>query len=190
MNSIKILEAEHQNVLRLCKIIRQMLVRILKDKQSLNVEDMNQVIDTIQNYTDAHHHGKEEEILFKYMLEELGEPGEKIVRNGMLVEHELARYHVRSWKEHLDLYGGDHDPNRLVDIFGHAFAYADLLEAHVAREDGVVYPFASRALSDDKKKIIEAESRVFEAQAEEKGLQSHYAKLIDKLEEKYVLEKE
>lgn len=187
MESIKVLELEHKNVLRLCQIIRQMLVRILQDNQSIDIEDMNQVIDTIQNYTDAHHHGKEEEILFKYMLEELGQPGEKIVRSGMLVEHELARHHVRSWKENLNLYAERQDLNHLVAIFGHAFAYADLLEAHVEREDGVVYPFAERALSEDKKQLIEKESRDFEAKAEEKSIQAHYLKIIDNLEAKYVL---
>lgn len=185
MESIKILESEHQNVLRLCKIIRRMLEEVVQDAKTLNVEDMNLAIDIIRNYTDAHHHGKEEEILFKYMLDELGEPAEKIVRSGMLVEHELARHHVRLWKENLDFYEKEPSTHYLVSIIGHAFGYADLLEDHVAREDGVVYPFASRNLSEEAKKLVEDESRQFELKAKEKAIQAHYLEAIEKLESKY-----
>ncbi len=186
MESIKLLEAEHQNVLRLCKIIRQMLENVVVDAATLNVEDMNLAIDIIQNYTDAHHHGKEEEILFKYMLDELGGPGEKIVRNGMLVEHEMSRHHVRGWKENLENYESEPKTSYLVAIIGHAFSYADLLENHIEREDGVVYPFAERSLSDEAKQKVEQECREFELKAEEKSTQAHYLKAIDTLEAKYL----
>jgi len=37
------------------------------------------IIDFVRNYTDKHHHGKEESMLFNRMANELGEEAEKLV---------------------------------------------------------------------------------------------------------------
>lgn len=49
-------------------------------------ETLRECIDFGRNYADKHHHGKEEKILFRIMMENMGPVADKLIRNGMLVE--------------------------------------------------------------------------------------------------------
>ena len=159
MYGIEILVKEHENILRLTKIIRKMLIKSLNEDKKICVEDFKIVVEIIKNYTDAHHHGKEEEILFKYMLEEIGPVAQKIIRNGMLVEHDQARHSARNLSNSLKNYENENSTENFLDLLGFSFKYLTLLEDHAARENTVVYPFAEKTLKKETKLKIDEESR-------------------------------
>ncbi|MDQ0508788.1 Uncharacterized conserved protein [Aedoeadaptatus ivorii] len=161
MYGIEVLVREHDNILRFTRVIRRYLLRAM-DGEILFLDELSGMIDFIRNYSDAHHHGKEEEILFHYMLEDGGDVAEKIVRQGMLVEHDQARGIVRDLEAARIAYESEASAAHLLDIFGLLYAYVRLLEAHAARENEVVYPFGERALSEEKKASVDAETRAFE----------------------------
>ena len=66
--------------------------------EEIDYGDFYKIIDFIRNYTDGHHHAKEEDILFKAM----GEKAPKLVDNGpitgMLIEHDMASCMYPIWR--------------------------------------------------------------------------------------------
>lgn len=70
----------------------------------VDVPDFKKMVDFIRKYADKIHHGKEEEFLFKVMMEELGAMGDNLIRHGMLVEHDIGRLYVSDLDGALDQY--------------------------------------------------------------------------------------
>ncbi|MCD1146658.1 hemerythrin domain-containing protein [Peptoniphilus sp. KCTC 25270] len=185
MYGIEILVYEHDQILVLTKTIRKWMESILHGEEIL-AEEVRDFIDIIRNYTDAHHHGKEEEILFSYMLKELGPVAEKVVRQGMLVEHDQARGIVRDWEEALNRWEENPTEEGKVDLIGLGYSYARLLEAHATRENDVVYPFAERNLSEESKEKVDELSRSYEEEKEKFGVQKKYLQKLKVLSDKYL----
>ena len=101
MYGIEILVDEHKNIIEFCKSMKSMCCSIIEG----NEVDANLVKECVafgKTYADHLHHGKEEKILFKIMLEKLGPVADKLIRNGMLVEHDLGRLHMNELLEAID----------------------------------------------------------------------------------------
>ncbi len=161
MYGIDLLVAEHQNILKFVGIMKSSCKDIL-DGKAVEIDKFRHYIDFARNYADKHHHGKEEEILFKIMVDELPPVAEKLIRQGMLVEHDLGRLFMANLEEALNNYEKSQDDTYKLDIIANAVAYGDLLARHIDKEDRVVYTFAIRELSDDLKKRVDEETRAFE----------------------------
>ena len=138
-----------------------------------------------KNYADHLHHGKEEKILFKVMLEKLGPVADKLIRNGMLVEHDLGRLHMNELLEAIDRYEKDPSTLNKLDIITNASGYATLLNRHIGKEDEVVYTFAQRALSDEDKERVNAETKEFDEAPENKADVEKYLEWLKNFKEKY-----
>lgn len=179
MYGIKVLEEEHDNILRFTTFIRGAIAKVLEGDRSI-LKDVPAMIDFVRNYADAHHHGKEELILFNYMLEDLGPVAEKVVRQGMLVEHDQARHIISSLEEHYVAYEQDPTTAKLVDVVGLLYNYAFLLEAHATRENTVVYPFAEKNLSESRLKTVDEETKAFEENHRER--REHYLGELQRFE--------
>ena len=145
MNSIlsSLKEMSKNYVVALTEASNEVLFKKLK-------KDFDKIIDFVRNYADNHHHKKEEKILFVKMVEELGEPAEKAVKQGMLVEHDLGRLHIRELVEALDkLKAGEEEAK--LDVIANAISYSHLLTRHIDKEDRVIYKFAERNLKRENK---------------------------------------
>ena len=88
---------EHKNILRIIKVVRKVCFNIMKGTE-INYKDLEDIIEFIRNYADSHHHKKEEDILFNRITENLGQLGEKLVKHGMLVEHDYGRLYISNLK--------------------------------------------------------------------------------------------
>ena len=124
----------------------------------------------MKNYADIHHHGKEEAILFKVMLENLGPIADKMVNMGMMTEHNIGRYHVDSFGKVIDSMEEIPSTEQKIEVITHALAYADLLLRHLEKENTVLYPFAVRSLSPELMEKVNEESKVFEAEGRKNGI--------------------
>jgi hemerythrin-like domain-containing protein len=184
MNGIKLMVEEHKYIKRMLVVIRKASYGILKG-MPIEFEDFNSMIDFVRNYADSHHHGKEEQFLFSKMIE-LGGAAEKLVRHGMLVEHDLGRLHMKELEEALQRVKAGDDESK-VDIIANAVSYSHLLCRHIDKEDNVAYPFAERQLSQDKLNKINEECEKFEKEMQDSGIQEKYLILLEGLEKKYVL---
>lgn len=143
MNKItRVLSDEHQNILR---IIDSMLTEcdLLEKGKELEKIFFEKAIDFIKNYADRYHHAKEEDILFKVMLENLGSMHCNPIPV-MLHEHETGRHYVKGMEEGLK-------ENNKEKIVENARGYGFLLQEHIYKEDNVLYPMAEEALNDQQK---------------------------------------
>lgn len=181
--SVQIMVEEHENIKRMLKVVRRACLKVLKE-DSICYEDFTQMIDFIRNYADAHHHGKEEQFLFKYMESHLGELGVKLIRNGMYVEHDLGRLYVKDLEEALISLKEGNEESKL-DVIAHAIGYTNLLQRHIDKENEVVYSFGERKLPLEILEDVNAKTIIFEKEAELKGIQKKYITMLERLEDKY-----
>lgn len=184
MDSIKLMMEEHQYILRMLAVVRKACYGVMKG-EAIQFEDFDQMIDFIRNYADAHHHGKEEKLLFNEMVEHLGALGNKLVTHGMLVEHDFGRLYIQELKEALSRVAAGDDISRL-DVIANAISYTHLLHRHIEKEDTVVYTFAKRQLPSKILDKVNQETLQFEEAAESVNTQIHYQKLVEELEKKYL----
>ncbi|MGF7145085.1 hemerythrin-like domain-containing protein [Anaerotaenia torta] len=183
MDSIKLMMEEHQYILRMLAVVRKACYGILKGEE-INYEDFDQMIDFIRSYADAHHHGKEEKILFHEMVTHLGALGNKLITHGMLVEHDSGRLFIQELREALARVKGGEEESRL-DVIANAVSYTHLLKRHIEKEDTVVYTFAQRQLSPDIINQVNQDTAEFEKAALEKDTKNYYEQLVIKMEKKY-----
>lgn len=184
MYGIELLVEEHENILKLNEIMRQICIGIL-DGKSLDVEDFETMVIFARNYADKHHHGKEEKILFKQMQEKLGKTAENLIQHGMYVEHDLGRMYISEVEEAVKLYKQEPKTEYKLDIITNAVGYTKLLKRHIDKENEVVYTYAEKMLEDGIKKQIDADTFQFEEAAKEDKIKEHYLGLLEKLENKY-----
>lgn len=183
MNSIDVLVKEHDNIKRVLKIVRCICVDMVEGK-NVDIDDFTSIIDFIRNYADKYHHGKEEEILFKYMQEELSSDiGEGPVR-GMFIEHDYARSFVINLEMAIKKYKNGDDESK-VDIIANAIGYANLLANHILKEDNVIYKYAASHLSTDTINKINKEIEDLEQSEENINKKKKYLNLIENLGKKY-----
>lgn len=183
MNSIQLMKEEHQYILRMLEVVRKACYKILQG-QAINYVDFDFMIDFIRNYADAHHHGKEEKLLFHEMVTHLGALGNKLITQGMLVEHDFGRLYIQELKEALTKVKEGDEISKL-DVIANAISYTHLLKRHIDKEDSVVYTFAERQLEAEIINKVNLDTEEFENAAREKGTQVYYQNLVDTLEQKY-----
>ena len=178
MYYIDTLKSEHEQIIKLTDHILKVSKDILHG--TVNASDILTITDVIRNYADKYHHKKEEDLVFKAMLEYLGELAEKLVTSGMLVEHDLARYERMMIEFSLESYEKDKSDEARLELIGHLMSYRSLLIRHADKENKVVYPFAMKNLPEDVQRKLDEETRVFEE--ENKEQREKYLKIINDFE--------
>lgn len=161
MYGIDILIEEHDIILECIEKIRASSREIL-DGKDVDIERFREYIDFVRDFADNHHHGKEEKILFKIMVDNLSPLAEKLINYGMLVEHDLGRLFIANLEEALNLYEKNKDDDLKLDIIANAIGYGDLLKRHIEKENKVVFSFAERELNDELKGVVDKETLEFE----------------------------
>lgn len=181
MDAITLLMEEHNNIKRALSGIRKLCIAILNDKE-VDVPLFYQIIDFVRNYSDKHHHSKEETVLFKKMSEELGERIANGPIYGMLAEHDLGRLFMMNLENALkEIEKGNLDAR--VDVIANAIAYTDLLQRHIHKEDTAIYTFARNRLSNEAMAEVEVQCKEAEKVATEKNIQNKYLEFLNHLEE-------
>ena len=184
MNSIGLMMEEHKNIIRMLKVVRKACYRIFSGEE-VPYEDFDKMIDFIRNYADEYHHGKEEKLLFREMVDNLGRIGMNLVTHGMLVEHDWGRLFISELEAALKrVKSGDEESK--IDIIANAVGYVNHMIRHIEKEDSVVYTYASRQLAPEVMEHIERQTEAFEADAADRSIQKHYIGLLKELEGKYL----
>lgn len=148
MNITQALSEEHQNILKVIDAVLKECNEIEGGGKDLDKEYFTKVVDFIKNYADRYHHAKEEDILFKVMLEN----AEGMHCNPipvMLHEHDEGRHYVKGLEEGLA------NSDRGL-ILTNASGYCHLLRDHIYKEDNILYPMAEEALSEELKEEVQA----------------------------------
>lgn len=180
MNAIEIMVDEHRYIKRMLVVVRKFCLKSMNGEE-VNFKEFYKIMDFVKNYADVHHHGKEEQLLFNRMLEESGTAAEKLIKSGMLVEHDLGRLYMADLRSALEEYEKGNEDSKL-DIISNAMGYTYLLKRHIEKEDEVVYKFAERSLSKETLNEIEKQCIEFEERQNEAGIQTKYITLLEELE--------
>lgn len=146
---IEILMNEHKEIVKFIGNLRIMCLDFINHNK-IDINEFRKSIHFIKTYADERHHQKEEQILFQSMVEHLGVRAENIIKYGMLIEHDLARYHVNSLDEAVSKYEKDASDENKLNILTHALSYCDLLLRHAYKEDNVAYPFGEKNLPKEE----------------------------------------
>ncbi len=152
MTATKALRSEHETILSVIACLRAACTAA-RTEDRFDMESFRQAVDFIRNYADAWHHAKEEVHLFP-ALAMAGMPSDGGPIAVMLNEHEVGRGYVGAISASLDAVAAG-DAGARGTAVENALAYAALLEAHIAKEDGILFEMADRMLPEDEHRRLE-----------------------------------
>ncbi len=182
MKSIEIMMLEHKYIKRMLAVTRKACLKVLNNEE-IDYKDFFKVIDFVRNYADKHHHGKEEDFLFNRMVEELGPLGHKLIKNGMLVEHDLGRLYMNQLEEAVNkVISGDNEAK--LDLIGNAIGYTDLLTRHIDKEDAVIYTYAKKNLCEKTRKEVDIACLDYEGN--NSTISQKYISLLEEMEKQFI----
>jgi hemerythrin-like domain-containing protein len=140
---------------------------------------LEQAVEFIRVFADQCHHGKEEECLFP-ALEQIGIPRDGGPIGVMLAEHAKGRQYVKELGEAIERYGSG-DPTAVHAMVSNARHYIGLLDAHIDKENDVLFPLAEEHLPERKKQeLLAAFDRVDDEQIG-KGRLEHMKNILSTL---------
>jgi len=135
----------------------------------VDAEKVGQMVEFFRNFADRCHHAKEEKLLFARMRER-GMPAGGGPIAVMLREHDQGRALVGAVADALPA-ARDGDASAVAAVCESLLAYAQLLRAHIGKEDNVLYPMADQLLTaQDQDELTGAFEKV---EAEEMGEGTH-----------------
>lgn len=185
MTATKALRSEHETILSVIACLRAACTAA-RTEDRFDMDSFRQGVDFIRNYADAWHHAKEEVHLFP-ALATAGMPSDGGPIGVMLNEHEVGRGYVGAISASLDAVAAG-DAGARGTAVENALAYAALLEAHIAKEDGILFEMADRMLPEDEHRRLEDvyESAIPDGANAETG--AEYERLAVSLCEKWNLD--
>ena len=150
----KALVDEHQLILRMIGLLEKNAPKTAAGDYR-NWQFYLDGIDFIRQYADRFHHAKEEDVLFKALVDN-GMPKENSPVAAMLMEHDHGREFVRNMEAAVkEAQAGRTDVHPV--IAENALGYAALLRDHIAKEDDILYPLSERVLPETMRPgILEA----------------------------------
>lgn len=174
MRPTEILKEEHKVILKALNVLDSIVGR-----EDIQREELLLLIDFIKNFADRCHHKKEEDLLFKYMIES-GVPAEGGPIDVMLSEHNMGREFVKNMENAIR--NGKIDRAKFNE---NAKNYTSLLSEHIYKEDNILYQIADFHIdAEGQKRLLEEFERV---EKEDIGIGVHekYHSIINELEQKY-----
>ena len=174
-----VLKEEHKLILRMIDLVEKN-TRLAEAGRFSDWNFYVDAVDFIRNFADRFHHAKEEDILFKSLVEN-GMPAENSPVAAMLMAHDQGRAFVRNMETAArKALAGETD--QVPVIADNAYGYVALLREHIDKEDGILYPLAERVLPEG----MRPEMAEGYARAEEKapGVLERYRRMVEQYEAK------
>lgn len=170
----KTLVDEHKLILRMIALLEKNAPKTAAGSY-LNWQFYLDGIAFIRQYADRFHHAKEEDVLFKALIDN-GMPKDNSPVAAMLVEHDQGRSYVRAMEKAVhEAQAGSKKSCQAVAA--NALGYAALLRDHIAKEDDILYPLAERVLPEGMRAGILKGYQDAEAQAPA-DFSEHYSNIV------------
>lgn len=164
------LKHEHAIILKVLDVAAIEVVRI-SQTYKINPGKIAAMLDFFKGFVDRCHHTKEELHLFP-MLERRGQPRDTGPLAVMLEEHTLGRIYLKTAAKALTLVDKG-DQASIDEVGGNLGAYVDLLKAHIAKENNVLFPLADSLMTPEDqaelgKAFAEVEAKIMGPEMHEK----------------------
>jgi len=177
------LKAEHEGIRVMLGILNE-VARRLDAGETVDLPDLPKIVDFLSTFADRCHHGKEEDLLFP-TLEKCGIPREGGPIGVMLEEHNLGREHIRAMRDALDRMASN-DEGATRDFAIHARGYAELLDQHIEKEQGILFAMADQVLSPEQQDELYEGFEAIERERIGPGKHEEYHALLAVLAAKYL----
>ena len=175
----KALVEEHQLILRMIGLLEKNAPQTAAGDYR-NWQFYLDGIEFIRNYADRYHHAKEENVLFKALVDN-GMPKDNSPVAAMLMEHDHGRELVRTMEAAVkEAQAGRTDVYPV--IAENALGYAALLRDHISKEDNILYPLSERVLPETMRPGILEAYEVAEAQAPAE-IEERYRTIVERYEQ-------
>jgi hemerythrin-like domain-containing protein len=178
MDAIELLMNEHRTIERVIDGLVGFVDEVQRTAASDQAE-LTRFVTFVREFADACHHGKEEDILFAAMVEH-GFPRDGGPIAVMLHEHDQGRGLIRILRERAEQTTPWSDADR-QEIAAAANGYADLLRAHIHKEDAILYPMAEQHLPPEALEAVGAACERYEEEGERAGKHAALHALADEL---------
>ena len=182
MNSLQVLMEEHRVIERAISALAGYARAVARGADHPR-QDLADLVNFLQDYADAHHHGKEEDILFRVMIEH-GMPVDGGPLAVMLAEHTEGRRLTSALAE-LAAEESAWSSERQRRLLLAAMGYAQLLRGHIQKEDRVLYPMATQMLPESAWQQIESEFSAFQAEPQRVDQATRFERLAADLFARY-----
>jgi hemerythrin-like domain-containing protein len=134
-----VLREEHVLILKVVEVLEKVLD---EGAGTPDLESATDCVTFLQQFADACHHGKEEDLLF-VELEARGMPKENGPIAVMLDEHRRGRAFIKQMADSLDGgRAGDADALRALEAGGRN--YIDLIRSHIFKENHILFDMADQ----------------------------------------------
>lgn len=183
MRATDTLRTEHRAVCLMLEIMEAVSVRITAG-QSVQRQDLEDMIEFLKVFVDRCHHAKEEQILFPE-LELVGIPNNGGPISVMLAEHELSREYIRNINRELLNYGSA-DPLHLTEMTGNMRAYIELLNDHIRKENDVLFEMADKLLSEEVQESLYCQFEEIEENVIGPGMHEEFHHMLEKMRNIYL----
>ncbi|MBI4573980.1 MAG: DUF2249 domain-containing protein [candidate division NC10 bacterium] len=136
-------------------------------------------VEFLRTFADKCHHGKEENLLFKTMVDR-GFPLQGGPIAVMLSEHDTGRAFIRGMAD--GAAGLGKDPSATQQIIQSGRGYIQLLRAHIDKENTILFPLADHVLTPEDQEHLGKEFERFEAEETGAGVHEASLKLLEELQ--------
>jgi hemerythrin-like domain-containing protein len=183
MSPTEQLKEEHEGIRLMLDILSKVCDR-LESGARVDQRHLDQILEFLKVFVDKCHHAKEEDILFPAM-ERAGVPGEGGPIGVMLAEHRLGRENIKGMSEAAErLRLGDRSASS--QFVRNARRYIELLEAHIEKENGILYPMADGSIPEKIQQTLLADFDKVEEERVGRGKHEEFHRLMDRLREIYI----
>jgi hemerythrin-like domain-containing protein len=183
VKSIDELRAEHDGIKLMLNIL-SVIVGQVDNGEVIDTNDLDQSMEFITVFVDHCHHSKEEELLFP-ALTAAGVPLEGGPVGVMLHEHIQGRRSVQAMSDALARYKAG-DKKAIHDFAGNARQYINMLNAHIDKENNVLYPMGEKLLSDEiDARLVEGFS-IIERERIGEGKHEQFHEMLQRLKNQYL----
>jgi hemerythrin-like domain-containing protein len=178
MTATEVLQHEHKIVLLILDAARREAQKI-QDTGQVDAAKLDKILDFLRVFVDQCHHGKEEEYLFpKIQKKGLASVSGPIAV--MLQEHERGRQRVKAIAAALPQVGaGDRRAKEALAV--NLCACIELLEAHIGKENNVLFPMADQLLTPQEQQALVKAFEKHEAEEMGPGVHEKYHHLAHEL---------
>src|SRR5574341_233962 len=173
----QVLKEEHALILEALEALERKIAQVERGAP-VDRAYFEKAVEFLRTFADQCHHGKEEHLLFKTMVER-GFPREAGPIAVMLHEHDVGRAFVRGIAEAATSPAADPAPVRRIIENGRGFI--QLLRAHIEKENTILFPMADNVLGPEDQAYLEKEFERFEAEETGAGVHEASLKLLEEL---------
>ena len=175
MKATEILMEEHQVISRVLDSLE-----IASQEPATSPNFYLDAAEFIKGFADGCHHRKEENVLFKAMVES-GLPAQGGPIGVMLYEHEQGRQLTAAMRQAAQRWKDGDEGGRFAAQQA-ALSYVALLRQHIAKENGVLFPMADRLIPLDQQDQVAEDFEHVEHEETGEGVHEKYLALAHSLE--------